>query len=117
MTGSGLEGLILSFEALAKSFFGATTSSFLAALTYITSGTWVPLVYLLSGTATTFFSVFSAFFAFSGFSVFADLVSAVFGATSSFLVLDSASITGMLFSLSSLESAASRLAIVLVTVL
>jgi len=55
---------------LAKSFFGATTSSFLAALTYITSGTWVPLVYLLSGTATTFFSVFSAFFAFSGFSVF-----------------------------------------------
>jgi len=58
---------------LAKSFFGATTSSFLAALTYlsiITSGTWVPLVYLLSGTATAFFSVFSPFFAFSGFSAF-----------------------------------------------
>jgi hypothetical protein len=57
------------------SFFGATTSSFLATLTYFsifTSGTWFPLVYLLSGTGatTTFFSIFSAFFAFSGFSVF-----------------------------------------------
>ena len=44
-------------------------------------------------------------------------MSAVFDATSSFLVLGSASVAALLFSLSLLESAASRLAIVLVRVL
>jgi hypothetical protein len=66
---------------LAKSFFGATTSSFLATLTYFsitTSGAAVPLVYLLSGTGTTLFSGFSAFLTFSDFYGFSALTFSTF---------------------------------------
>tara|TARA_B110000285_G_scaffold234327_1_gene310875 strand:+ start:2401 stop:2739 length:339 start_codon:yes stop_codon:yes gene_type:complete len=101
LTGSGLAGLTLTFETLAESFFTTTTSSFLGAFTCFssfsgTSLTLAPLVYLLSGTTTTFSTFLANFSCLIGaafsfltgttFSTFFSTFSTFFSATSAFSV-------------------------------